>query len=104
MQSNNPKVWMFQIAGVKFAQYKEAIEAGLMEGDILTLIAEPENEYGQTAVRIEWEGYKLGYVPKTEVELKRIMMGDNTGYGAKLSVFNPDEVTHRMFTVIVELP
>lgn len=35
-------------------------------GDTLTLAREPENPYDRAAVRIEWNGAKLGYVPRAE--------------------------------------
>lgn len=38
----------------------------LAEGDELTLVREPDNAYDPRAVRIDWRGHKLGYVPRTE--------------------------------------
>lgn len=35
-------------------------------GDRLTLTREPENRHDRKAVRIEWNGEKLGYVPRAE--------------------------------------
>jgi hypothetical protein len=36
----------------------------LRPGDRLTLIAEPENPHDEFAVRVEWRGAKLGYLPR----------------------------------------
>ncbi len=36
----------------------------LRRGDQLTLISEPENPYDEFAVRVEWHGKKLGYLPR----------------------------------------
>ncbi|MFZ5557552.1 MAG: HIRAN domain-containing protein [Pseudomonadota bacterium] len=38
----------------------------LRPGDRLALIREPENRHDGRAVRIEWEGLKLGYLPRHE--------------------------------------
>jgi len=35
-------------------------------GDRLALVREPDNPYDANAVRVEWAGRKLGYVPRTE--------------------------------------
>ena len=35
-------------------------------GDRLTLIREPDNRHDRNAVRVEWNGHKLGYVPRAE--------------------------------------
>ena len=35
-------------------------------GDQLDLIREPENRYDRKAIRVEWRGHKLGYVPRAE--------------------------------------
>ena len=35
-------------------------------GDRLTLVREPSNAYDANAVRIEWQGHMLGYLPRRE--------------------------------------
>ena len=35
-------------------------------GDGLTLIREPDNPHDANAVRVEWHGQKIGYVPRRE--------------------------------------
>ena len=35
-------------------------------GDSLTLAREPDNPYDASAVRVEWNGHKLGYIPRSE--------------------------------------
>ena len=35
-------------------------------GDGLTLIREPDNRHDRHAIRVEWNGHKLGYVPRAE--------------------------------------
>lgn len=38
----------------------------MREGDRLTLVREADNEHDANAVRIEWRGRKLGYLPRAE--------------------------------------
>jgi hypothetical protein len=35
-------------------------------GDALVLVREPENPHDANAVRVDWNGHILGYVPRTE--------------------------------------
>lgn len=35
-------------------------------GDALTLVREPQNPHDANAVRVEWQGQPLGYVPRRE--------------------------------------
>ena len=38
----------------------------LRVGDRLELIREPDNRHDRHAIRVEWRGHKLGYVPRAE--------------------------------------
>ena len=45
-------------------------------GDALTLIREPDNPHDAKAVRVEWQGHKIGYVPRREnADVARFMDG-----------------------------
>lgn len=35
-------------------------------GDALVLVREPDNPHDVRAVRVEWQGHKIGYVPRRE--------------------------------------
>ena len=35
-------------------------------GDALVLVREPHNPHDARAVRVEWQGHKIGYVPRRE--------------------------------------
>ena len=39
---------------------------GIRVGDRLTLVREADNRHDRHAIRVEWRGYKLGYVPRAE--------------------------------------
>ena len=48
-----------------FAHYEAAaLWDALREGDALVLQREPENSHDPNAVRVEWRGHMLGYVPR----------------------------------------
>ncbi len=44
----------------------EDLWAQMKEGDRLTLVREPDNEHDARAVRVDWQGHKLGYLPRLE--------------------------------------
>ena len=53
------------LAGFQF--YRGKILWGEMKvGDPLTLTREPDNPYDPNAVRVDWRGEKLGYVPRAD--------------------------------------
>lgn len=67
------------LAGFQYHQGKVLWDE-MKVGDELTLIREPDNPYDAKAVRVDWRGQKLGYVPRREnTDIARIM--DN---GARL--------------------
>lgn len=37
----------------------------LRVGDRLVLIREPDNKHDPWAIRVEWQGHKLGYIPRS---------------------------------------
>ncbi|WP_303786475.1 HIRAN domain-containing protein [Azovibrio restrictus] len=41
-----------------------AVEEGLRVGDALSLVREPDNPHDRLAVRLDWQGHKLGYLPR----------------------------------------
>ena len=55
------------LAGFQFHQGKR-LWVELRVGDRLDLIREPDNPYDARAVRVEWQGRKLGYVPRADNE------------------------------------
>lgn len=46
----------------------EALWARMSVGDALALVREPDNPHDARAVRIEWRGLQLGYLPRAENE------------------------------------
>ncbi len=53
------------VAGFQYHQ-GEVVWPMLAVGTSLTLVREPENQYDPRAVRVDWQGQKLGYVPRID--------------------------------------
>jgi hypothetical protein len=53
------------LAGYRYAE-AAAVRHLLRVGDELGLVREPDNPFDANAVRVEWQGRKLGYVPRRE--------------------------------------
>lgn len=53
------------LAGFQF-HAGQTIWEQLRVGDPLVLVREPDNAHDARAVRIEWRGMQLGYLPRTE--------------------------------------
>jgi hypothetical protein len=53
------------VAGFQFHEGKQ-VWAQLKVGDALRLVREPANVHDTRAVRVEWNGHLLGYVPRAE--------------------------------------
>ncbi len=53
------------LAGFKY-HAGESLWHEMREGDRLTLVREADNEHDGNAIRVEWRGRKLGYLPRAE--------------------------------------
>jgi hypothetical protein len=53
------------VAGFQFHEGKRLWDQ-LQVGDALMLVREPGNPHDARAVRVEWNGHMLGYVPRAE--------------------------------------
>lgn len=53
------------LAGFQFYDGK-ALWHDMKIGDVLTLVREADNPHDANAVRVEWNGSRLGYVPRRE--------------------------------------
>lgn len=68
--AQNPAEIIVQVsltAGLRYHEAK-AVWDQMQIGDALTLVREPDNPYDARAVRVEWNGHKLGYIPRIENE------------------------------------
>ena len=53
------------VAGFQFHEGKQVWDQ-LKVGDALMLVREPDNAHDASAVRVEWNGHMLGYVPRAQ--------------------------------------
>jgi len=53
------------LAGFRYAEAAQ-VWPQLAAGEPLELVREPDNPHDANAVRVEWRGRKLGYVPRSE--------------------------------------
>ena len=53
------------LAGFQFYQGKQLWD-DMRVGDLLTLVRESANAHDSNAVRVEWRGHTLGYVPRRD--------------------------------------
>lgn len=53
------------LAGFQFYAGRELWDE-MKAGDALVLVREPDNTHDANAVRVEWRGRKLGYLPRAE--------------------------------------
>ncbi|GHT95898.1 hypothetical protein AGMMS49545_19650 [Betaproteobacteria bacterium] len=62
-----------------------SLHANMQLGDALTLVREPENPHDAKAVRVEWQGHKLGYIPRKENRVVAAAMDRGETLGARIS-------------------
>jgi hypothetical protein len=53
------------LAGFQYYEGKD-LWLEMKSGDKLTLVREPDNPHDANAIRLEWKGRKLGYVPRRD--------------------------------------
>ncbi len=53
------------VAGYRYHEGKK-VWKDLRIGDPLDLVREPDNPFDSNAVRVDWQGHKLGYVPRLD--------------------------------------
>ena len=76
------------LAGFNYHQAPE-VWRGMRVGDALRLEREPDNAYDARAVRVEWRGHKLGYVPRTQNAVLAWAMDSGATLNARVSRLQP---------------
>lgn len=91
------------LAGFRYHEAK-AVFSDIRLGDRLELVREPDNPYDANAVRVEWRGKKLGYVPRRQNAALAWAMDRGESVSARVSRLrehrNPQE--RIQFEVFVE--
>jgi hypothetical protein len=77
----------------------------MKEGQALTLVREPENVHDRNAVRVEWRGEKLGYLPRRENKAVATAMDTGDKIDAKIAKLreHPDPWQRMLIDVFVAL-
>jgi hypothetical protein len=72
------------LAGYRYAEAAQ-VWPELKVGDRLDLVREPDNPHDRNAVRVDWRGRKLGYVPRAENEALAWAMDRGETVSARIS-------------------
>ena len=82
-----------------------AVWQDIRAGDALTLVREPDNRHDRNAIRVEWRGRKLGYVPRAENRVIAAAMDAGDRLSARVSSVNDNKNPWQRvaFEVFVEL-
>ncbi len=91
------------LAGFRYHEAK-AVWQELKLGDRLALVREPANPHDSNAVRVEWRGRLLGYVPRAENAALAWAMDRGEAVSARISVLraHPNPRLRVEFEVFVE--
>jgi hypothetical protein len=78
----------------------------LKPGDRLELVREPDNPYDANAVRVEWRGVTLGYVPRRDNAAVARQLDRGTALEARLAGIreNRNRSVRLEFEVVTPLP
>ncbi len=63
----------------------EALWEQLVVGNRLELVREPANPFDTNAIRIDWNGRKLGYIPRIQNQAAARLLDDGTRLEARIS-------------------
>lgn len=77
----------------------------MQAGDRLELVREPENPYDSGAIRVEWRGHMLGYVPRGDNAAVARQLDRGTPLEARVAVLreNRNRSVHIEFEVVAPL-
>ena len=91
------------LAGFRHAE-AEGVWQDLMPGDELALVREPDNAFDANAVRVEWRGRKLGYVPRRDNAALAWALDRGESLRARISrvAWHPNPARRIAFEVFVE--
>lgn len=67
----------------------ETLWQAMHEGDRLTLVREAGNPHDASAVRVEWRGQKLGYLPRAENRAVAAALDGGENVGARIEKLRP---------------
>jgi hypothetical protein len=72
------------LAGSQYYSASE-LQPQMQVGDLLTLTREADNRHDRNAIRVEWRGHKLGYLPRAENKAVAAAMDQGDKLVARIS-------------------
>lgn len=90
-------------AGLRHHQAK-AVWDHLRVGDDLNLVREPHNPHDPNAVRIEWQGHMLGYLPRTDNEAVARQLDRGNKLRARIERIGKYRNHRRLLELAIYLP
>lgn len=72
------------LAGFQYHE-GEALWEQLGVGNRLAMVREPANPFDANAIRIDWNGRKLGYIPRIQNQATARLLDDGTRLEARIS-------------------
>lgn len=91
------------LAGFRHGDAPEVLP-DIRPGDALDLVREPANPYDRNAVRVEWHGHRLGYVPRRDNAALAWALdrGDTLRATVSKAEWHPNPARRIAFQVFVE--
>ncbi len=90
-------------AGLRYHEAK-AVWDQMKVGDALILVREPGNLYDSNAVRVEWNGHELGYIPRAENAAVARQMDRGNKLAARITKLTTYRNHRRKLEIEVFLP
>jgi len=104
-QAAPPRTLLLQTSPVAGFQYHdgEAVRPALREGCALDLVREPHNPHDGQAVRIDWRGRKLGYLPRVENHAAAQLLDRGERLAARIAILRESRDPWRRIGIEVSL-
>lgn len=78
------------VAGFRYALGPQLLNR-LQPGDALQIVREPDNPHDPRAVRVDWQGHKLGYVPRAQNTVIARLLDAGQALEARIVAVDADE-------------
>lgn len=91
------------LAGFRYYDGKSVWER-LAVGDVLALKREPDNPYDPAAIRVEWQGHKLGYVPRARNASLARSMDNGTAPVGRITALKSRNNGRHLLSYEIQIP